>query len=310
MPRSRESPRASASLGTGGILIDQASATQPWDAAVSQAGDTPVGHVRVRWIVMWLVLGTFIIDVAKELRGGSSLTPDDWSVITFHGVIAVWILRQRHTHALSLRSLCGPFSRDIRGSLPMLAGACFALVSLGLQQMTQIAVGRENVVLRWGGQEVLPWHSPMHMALAAGMLLIVAPITEELIFRGILLNRWARVFSIGTAAALSACLFGLLHDAFLWGVCFALLMTTLSWRTGGLWTSIGAHSLQNATGLAWYAVQRAQEHTSPVTATTAGNIRVPLAAFILGATGLVIILRWILPARRAGSVPGVPETAI
>lgn len=86
------------------------------------------------------------------------------------------------------------------------------------------------------------------------LLVIAAPITEELVFRGILFAGWRR-HGFVMAAAFSSLLFGLAH----WQPNVALATFVLGWllawlyeRSGSLWAPIGLHALKN--GLAFALV--------------------------------------------------------
>jgi membrane protease YdiL (CAAX protease family) len=84
------------------------------------------------------------------------------------------------------------------------------------------------------------------------LLVILAPISEEIVFRGILFAGW-RSLGFGPAAVVSSLLFGLAH----WQPNVALATAVLGWllaylyeRTGSLWAPIGLHSVKNALAFA------------------------------------------------------------
>jgi membrane protease YdiL (CAAX protease family) len=88
----------------------------------------------------------------------------------------------------------------------------------------------------------------MTLLLAA----IVGPLMEELVFRGLLLQRLAVKFGINQAIWTSSALFALLHvDSFLSALLFGLLMSLLYLWTNNLWVPILIHWLNNALVLLW-----------------------------------------------------------
>lgn len=82
-------------------------------------------------------------------------------------------------------------------------------------------------------------------------VVLVAPVVEEFIFRGLIMTRLARAMPGRLAAALSAAVFGACHGhpvwfayAFALGVVFGLM----DLRLGSIWPSILAHMVFNAIG--------------------------------------------------------------
>jgi len=82
----------------------------------------------------------------------------------------------------------------------------------------------------------------------AGIFLavIMAPLIEEFLFRGYLLNRWTLKFGTVPAMLLSAGLFGVLHPDMLGAFMFALLMSLLYLKTRSLVAPILVHISNNA----------------------------------------------------------------
>jgi uncharacterized protein len=95
-------------------------------------------------------------------------------------------------------------------------------------------------------------------SLAAGILIVVAaPLTEEIFFRGFVFGGLRRALPFAAAAAIPAVIWGLLHytgpDS--WGVVlqlaiFGLVLAWLYERTGSLWPPIALHLFNNALAFA------------------------------------------------------------
>ena len=90
---------------------------------------------------------------------------------------------------------------------------------------------------------------------AASLLLAVflAPLSEEMIFRGILYPTLKQAGYPGTALWVTSLLFGAIHMnwiAFVPLTLFSLLLIWIYEKTGSLWASITAHSLFNFTSFA------------------------------------------------------------
>lgn len=96
------------------------------------------------------------------------------------------------------------------------------------------------------------------------VLLVLAPFAEELVFRGILLQRWAMKWGLRWGVIASSMLFGLLHINNPVGLTlFGLVMGLLYVRTHSLWVPIACHGLNNlaAVGLDWVSRQAGGEQT-------------------------------------------------
>ena len=91
-------------------------------------------------------------------------------------------------------------------------------------------------------------------AIAAGVLIIVvAPISEEIFFRGFIFAGLRRAVPFVVAALISAAIWGIFHytGADSWGVVvqlavFGIVLAWLYERTGSIWPTIAVHAFNNA----------------------------------------------------------------
>jgi uncharacterized protein len=77
------------------------------------------------------------------------------------------------------------------------------------------------------------------------MLVVVAPISEELIFRGIVLNRWAQKWNLQRSLIATSLLFGFLHINPIGISMLGLVLALLYIKTKTLWVPIVAHAINN-----------------------------------------------------------------
>ena len=85
--------------------------------------------------------------------------------------------------------------------------------------------------------------------LAFVTLVIIAPISEELLFRGYLLGKLRKHVSTWVAILITSLLFGAIHLAWNVGVdvfALSIVLCLLRIRTGRLWPSILLHMIKNA----------------------------------------------------------------
>lgn len=77
------------------------------------------------------------------------------------------------------------------------------------------------------------------------LLVLLAPIVEEIIFRGILLEKFSKRFSIVISILLSSILFGILHADIVGATFFGIFMSILRIRSGSLLLPMCIHAANN-----------------------------------------------------------------
>jgi membrane protease YdiL (CAAX protease family) len=95
-------------------------------------------------------------------------------------------------------------------------------------------------------QQLLTVADPVIAVLAT---VVVAPVAEELFFRGVAFSAWSREYGVGRALLLSALLFAIIHAslvAFLPIFTLGLILALLYRRTGSLPASMALHATFNA----------------------------------------------------------------
>jgi membrane protease YdiL (CAAX protease family) len=95
---------------------------------------------------------------------------------------------------------------------------------------------------------LLALHAPYTALASLLVAMVVAPVCEEIFFRGYLLPGLARVMPPWTAVVTTALVFALAHvdpGSFVPLVVIGLALGVLRWRTGSLWPGIALHVLNN-----------------------------------------------------------------
>ncbi|WP_346292959.1 type II CAAX endopeptidase family protein [Sphaerothrix gracilis] len=96
-------------------------------------------------------------------------------------------------------------------------------------------------------ETAVPW---LYSSLMMLNVVMVAPIAEEFIFRGVLLHRWGTKWNTPAAVVVSSLLFGILHTNVVGLFVFGLVMALLYLRTRSLWAPIFCHMLNNILAIA------------------------------------------------------------
>lgn len=89
----------------------------------------------------------------------------------------------------------------------------------------------------------------LYNALMLFSVLVVAPIAEEFVFRGVLLHRWGVKWGIRPAIVLTSILFGVLHSNLVGLFVFGVVMSLLYLSTRSLVVPMVAHAINNAIAL-------------------------------------------------------------
>ncbi len=93
----------------------------------------------------------------------------------------------------------------------------------------------------------IPWLYDLLNVVAA---IVVAPIAEEILFRGFILQRWATKWNLPAGLIVSSALFGAMHPNPVGLTMFGLLMGMLYLKTRSLLVPIACHALNNAVATA------------------------------------------------------------
>lgn len=130
---------------------------------------------------------------------------------------------------------------------------------------------------------------------AAGLIavVVVAPVLEEFIFRGLVLNRLSRVMPWWLAVVLSAAVFGACHGHPVW-FCYAFVLGSvfgfIVLRTGSIVPTILAHVVFNGIGQIFSAVPETEEGTELLIAIGV-LLAVAIVAPILDRKGIAALFR-------------------
>ncbi len=167
-------------------------------------------------------------------------------------IIAFPILRRRVLHELSR-----PIPRERRAEVALVAFGkiCLAFAFAGgLALSYWLTEGNAALEHHMKG---LPADTQMAQALSGPGLLtsiligaIVAPVVEEILFRGFLFRAWERRWGWIPAMVLTSTLFGLYHPHFWAAFTGSIVFVCVFRRTGSLWASIVVHSSFNL--MLWY----------------------------------------------------------
>ena len=201
-----------------------------------------------------LLLAIYILATALGILWGRASDPAlrfAWDTLLVHAVAAACLVVFVSAVPQLRRSLPLLYSSP---RTPLSAGDAFAFLGV----MVAWGLGAHRFLVLY---PLLAWYPPSHSVLVDAasawtstafilawslMSGVLAPFSEELVFRGILLNLWRRRWGAARAVAFSAIAFGAFHFqyavfAIVGGVFFSLVY--LKYRS--LWPGTLLHSLYN-----------------------------------------------------------------
>jgi membrane protease YdiL (CAAX protease family) len=217
-------------------------------------GRTFFRTVRVRSCLYWLVIAAilfpfFLLLLPQKFIGDPVTTGTLFSVFLY-GIPAAWLLwKTRHHPGIILdffRHTRRAFTR--REALRWIA-AVLCTMALSVATATSIALlfpeTKEWFFTKtFSGPSDTPFPFLNNLFVTAS-LIVVAPVFEELFFRGVFLQRWGHLWNVRRAIVLSGVCFAVIHLEPVGSLLFGILMSMLFLRTGSLVFPVIAHFLNN-----------------------------------------------------------------
>jgi hypothetical protein len=216
-------------------------------------------------------------------------------ILVFSGLCLAIMGVSRHP-AIDLANLLGPLPRQLAWLQLLWLVVGVFLFSLGAFQLSYLALSivapnlvettlQQSLVLS-ADKAAAPG---LYNTLMIVSVVIVAPITEEFIFRGVLLHRWGVKWGIRPAILMTSVLFGLLHSNLVGLFVFGVVMSLLYLSTRSLLVPMAAHAMNNAIASGIDALTA--QATTDVTIDTLIEFQ---ANWWLGVACLLVSAPWVL----------------
>ncbi|MBD2090875.1 CPBP family intramembrane metalloprotease [Microcoleus sp. FACHB-1515] len=220
--------------------------------------ENPFVHLKVRRLVLWLLLISLLLGIAQGILSSAlQIEPTDaiWTWIIYIGLmvsLCLLVLQQFDRLQVQLEDVVGQWRRANWLRLTGLVVAVllsslgwflvsFYLLSLAAPSLVDALLEQIN------SSSTTETAFPLLDTILGPIVLVgFAPITEEFLFRGIILQRWATKWGIRPALIASSIVFGILHANFVGLSIFGLVMGLLYLKTRSLAVPIVCHALNNA----------------------------------------------------------------
>ncbi|EKV00794.1 putative metal-dependent membrane protease [Leptolyngbya sp. PCC 7375] len=215
-------------------------------------------HVLVAFIISNLLVGIIygILDYQRLLPW--PLNDKLWIPVQFiiiFGLVCAVLLTTGQRAGLQLTRLFGPPPRFpwaygilLISSMLIFSFSSFLLLFYPISLFAPGFVEERLTEQLLSVETVAPG---LYRYLMLFVVLVFAPIAEEFVFRGVLLQRWAVRWNLPVGIIMSSLLFGMLHINNPLGLTmFGVIMALLYIRTRSLWVPIIAHALNNVVSVA------------------------------------------------------------
>ena len=222
----------------------------------------PVAGLGV-WTYDQLIVGTIILIVGLVIYSKAKGRNPAWGLMGVFWIFGVLILtrlksnvkggetKSKEIDLFSIGML--PSKKDIRMytllGIPMFGISLFSImiVFIPLSYLYPEFVkfwllDESNKIIYLDGEI----ESTMCTILNIFLLVIIAPVTEELFFRGYLLNRWKNKFNTIIAVVLTSFLFALFHADLLGALIFAAILSLVYLKTKSIYGPVIIHFSNNA----------------------------------------------------------------
>ncbi|MFK4289145.1 membrane protease YdiL (CAAX protease family) [Bacillus sp. RC240] len=250
-------------------------------------------HMKTRFILMWAIISFVIMmfilpllfkEIPKDVKLNIAL------IISIYAIPMFWIGFKFKRYNISFKTyLSKPSSFSFRtifasAIMTMLFGLGMLLLIVMVFSLLPTDTSLEDT------NEIVKTKSMWFVLMKAITLSFIAPICEEILFRGFILSRFTYKFGIKKAVIFSSVCFGILHLNNVFGTTlFGIISCLMYLKTKSLFPSIIAHMVNNI-------IVASRDIFSALQSTSTPSAQPDLTIILLISTVLITIgLMWIIP---------------
>lgn len=216
--------------------------------------DNPFLKLRSRTFIWWMIVGGIAVFVVAALASlilpldsMESATGDIVVDIALYGLVVAWIVWACRWADADLGRLIGrvPAGYNWLPAAGLLATTF--IFSIGSLSVTAYGLSRVSPELLESllSAGVPDPDSMISLVWWAIVAVAVAPVSEEVLFRGVFLSRWGVKWGIGTAILVSSAIFGILHLDVAGAMALGVVASLLYLQSRTLIVPIAFHAANN-----------------------------------------------------------------
>ncbi|MBW4635372.1 MAG: CPBP family intramembrane metalloprotease [Iphinoe sp. HA4291-MV1] len=239
--------------------------------------NNPFLHLKVRSLLLRLLLISFVLGLGLGLIQATrelNFNPQVLNLILYifvFGLLCLWTLADFKRLGVHLNYIVGQLPNNHRW-LPMVGLVILMILfSIGsylvlFYILSLVAPSFVDAILNDVAKSPTPQRTAplLFNLLGAIVLVVVAPITEEFLFRGIILQRWASKWGIRAGLLGSSLLFGIGHANIVGLSMVGVILGVLYIRTRSLIVPIACHAMNNSFVVVMMLLPSASKTTSAV----------------------------------------------
>ena len=233
--------------------------------------------IKIRSLAFWMVLSLIIIIIIMGTMGSELDGPlgDIILMFLFYAIIVVWIMWKFRSFDVDYKKIIGKFPPDykwwwILGIVALLIFFSVGTIWLLFYPLSFIAPSYVNGFLNENSfYTTADTTSPLvYNFLVVLITVLIAPIVEEFLFRGVIMQRLAVKWGITAGVLISSFIFGILHGDIIGAFVFGIFMSLLYINTRTLLVPIACHILNNglAFGLSFIGILLGESETATTVA--------------------------------------------
>jgi len=212
-------------------------------------------NIKIRSLVFWMVLIIMIsIFIMDTLKFEDPLFDVTFGFI-FYAIIVIWIIWKFKSFKVDYKRMVGKFPQNYKRWIVGIVGIVALLIffSVGTNWLLYYPLsfifpsfvsGVLNDTDFYTTASTAPPFVYNFLIVLTGV--IVAPIVEEFLFRGVILQRFAVMWGTTAGILASSFIFGVFHADLLGAFVFGIFMSILYINTKTLLVPIACHMLNNA----------------------------------------------------------------
>lgn len=215
-----------------------------------------LSSLKVRSLLLWMVGSIILLELfsygVRHVWQDDSVIDEGYYILLYI-IPLVWLLRKFCSHEISLTDLVFYPKKGMPWVKIVLISVLLLVLSMGTYFFLYYALSyvfptlTEEIINIDDTTEIMQKTSYplLTYALEVFTTIILAPVIEEIFFRGVLLYRFSHKWGLRTAIVFSSVIFAIFHFDMIGGVFFGIFMSLLYIRYKTLLVPILVHFLNN-----------------------------------------------------------------